>query len=641
MTGWTAGKIFALLILGSALISAQARSTPEGGAGALESPIFTIVGSIPQLLYQGCAMSDRTKIAVNHPPGVPSTPAGPQQSTPGTVCSFRTSSRDPDDDRVSYAFDWGDGTTSISETVSSAGSVALNHSWNQSGVYAVRAMATDDRGLASGWSEALSIRINAPPGSPSRPLGPDTCPPGASCLFSTYAVDPDGDQVLYIFDWGDQSLSKTNWTQSGEAGSLSHRWSRAGTYRIRAMAEDSRGGSSSWSEFAAITVNSPPGRPPAPSGPTFAFTGSTCSFAASASDPDGDRVSYVFDWGDKTHSGTGYVESGALVSLDHAWKRAGRYTITVSAVDSKGSSSPQSEPLIVTVNAPPHVPSTPSGPKSGWAQVPYRFSTLATDPDDDPLNYTFDWGDETALSTGFVPSGSSVSLEHSWNGSGTYQVRANATDTAGNRANWSDARIITISANDPPSAPRDIYGLNGGYTGIAYSCFTLAEDSDGDQVSYTFDWGDGNINCTDYVESGSVESASHTWRKSGVFSMRAMARDRKGARSEWSEPLEVVIAANDPPEAPIVPSGPTVGECERAWSYATCAKDPDGDPVKYIFDWGDGTTSWTGFDFIDSGKEAKASHRWSKPGIYRIRASAMDSKGTTSGWSRALAVEME
>jgi hypothetical protein len=73
-----------------------------------------------------------------------------------------------------------------------------------------------------------------------------------------------------------------------------------------------------------------------------------------------------------------------------------------------------------------------------------------------------------------------------------------------------------------------------------------------------------------------------------------------------------------------------------SYIYTAVAKDPDGDRVKYTFDWGDGTFSVT--TYLPSGKGANVSHTWRTAGTYQVRAMTIDSKGASSGWSNALDV---
>ncbi len=98
--------------------------------------------------------------------------------------------------------------------------------------------------------------------------------------------------------------------------------------------------------------------------------------------------------------------------------------------------------------------------------------------------------------------------------------------------------ITTNRAPNTPSAPS---GRTSGFSGISYKYFALATDPDGDQVKYTFDWGDGTFSQTFSVNSGSAGSAYHRWSKAGTYLVRAMATDSQGASSGYSQDRTVII----------------------------------------------------------------------------------------------------
>jgi hypothetical protein len=483
-------------------------------------------------------------------------------------------------------------------------------------------------------------RYNNPPGMPIIPTGSAIGVPAASYSYSTFAVDPDGDPVKYTIDWGDGTESNTPLINSGEAASANHTCSKAGTYKIRAMATDGKGAKSLWSESHDITINTPPSKPKMPSGPISGRPGTSNNYAVSSADPDEDQMRYTLDWGDGTQSVTGFLVSGAVATENHTWSKAGTYHIRANAIDEKGAASGWSEPQNVIINTPPDNPSEPSGPRSVYAWAAYAYASSASDPDGDQEEYIFDWGDGNESHTDLISSGCNAVAVHSWSDEGTYQIRVIAKDGVGATSKWSGNLTVTVIANNKPNEPRSLFGPSSGYTGIAHSYFTMAKDADGDKVMYSFNWGDGMTSTTDMVDSGSVESANHTWAKAGRYQVKANASDSKGASSGWTDLLIVTISDNDPPNAPIVPLGPTSGRCRTTYKYATSAKDPDGDPVKYVFDWGDETTSWTGLDFIDSGKKESVSHKWSTSGLYQVKAMALDDKGASSGWSNSLAIQI-
>jgi hypothetical protein len=107
-----------------------------------------------------------------------------------------------------------------------------------------------------------------------------------------------------------------------------------------------------------------------------------------------------------------------------------------------------------------------------------------------------------------------------------------------------------------------------------------------------------------------------------------------GASSVSSSSSAASTAVNNPPNMPTMPSGPGTGKIGRTYRYTTSATDPDGDTLKYTFDWGDGVTSVT--RSVKSGISASSSHTWGKTGTYRIKVMATDSKGATSIWSSRL-----
>ena len=274
-----------------------------------------------------------------------------------------------------------------------------------------------------------------------------------------------------------------------------------------------------------------------------------------------------------------------------------------NAIDERGASSGWSEAQNVIINSPPDKPSKPSGPRSVYAWAAYTYTSFASDPDGDEAEYTFDWGDGNKSSTDLIRSGCNASAVHSWSDEGDYRIRVIAKDRVGATSKWSRSLTVTVIANSKPDKPKELFGPSFGYIGIAHSYFTMAKDIDGDKVMYSFDWGDGTTSTTDLVDSGSFEGANHTWVKAGRYQIKANSTDSKGASSGWTDLMNVTIRDNDPPNPPIVPSGPTSGRRKATYRYATSANDPDGDPVKYVFDWGDKTTSWTGLVFIDSGKK--------------------------------------
>jgi hypothetical protein len=102
----------------------------------------------------------------------------------------------------------------------------------------------------------------------------------------------------------------------------------------------------------------------------------------------------------------------------------------------------------------------------------------------------------------------------------------------------------SVGVNNPPSAATTPSGPSSGSTGTSYSYSTSATDPDGDQIKYTFDWGDGTPQTTTgFVANGTPSSASHTWTIAGTYNVKAFATDFNSASGSWSSSLPVTISS--------------------------------------------------------------------------------------------------
>ncbi|MBU0497171.1 MAG: PKD domain-containing protein [Candidatus Thermoplasmatota archaeon] len=92
--------------------------------------------------------------------------------------------------------------------------------------------------------------------------------------------------------------------------------------------------------LAQTNANKSPLVPQSPTGPAEGVTGITYTFSAVTTDPEGEQISYLFDWGDGTLSDwIGPVASGTGVSAEYAWVDAGIFNVRVKASDGNSESA--------------------------------------------------------------------------------------------------------------------------------------------------------------------------------------------------------------------------------------------------------------------------------------------------------------
>jgi thiol-disulfide isomerase/thioredoxin len=97
----------------------------------------------------------------------------------------------------------------------------------------------------------ISITNNEelPNSAPEKPTisGPSSGKPKQTYEYSISTTDPDGDDVFYMIDWGDGTI--TEWLGpyiSGEAYTFQHEWDKEGTFIVKVKAKDLEGAETDW-----------------------------------------------------------------------------------------------------------------------------------------------------------------------------------------------------------------------------------------------------------------------------------------------------------------------------------------------------------------------------------------------------------
>lgn len=142
--------------------------------------------------YNGTTKSGSAAITVVEANKAPNAPAvtGPASGKVGVNIDFNVSGTDPNNDKVKYVIEWGDGTNGTGSLVDSGTSVKFSYSWSAVGSYDVKAMSTDALGLSSGWSQALQVVITKDQG------GGDTVKPTVTDVKHTPAIPTQDDAVV-------------------------------------------------------------------------------------------------------------------------------------------------------------------------------------------------------------------------------------------------------------------------------------------------------------------------------------------------------------------------------------------------------------------------------------------------------------
>jgi hypothetical protein len=166
---------------------------------------------------------------------------------------------------------------------------------------------------------------------------------------------------------------------------------------------------------------------------------------------ESDLAGYKVHYGTISGSYTVHTDVHNVTTYSVTGLTAGQtYYFAATAYDASGNESGYSNPVSYAVpgaNGAPTTPATPTGAASALVNTAITFSTSATDPNGDSLQYRYDWGG------GVLSSYGAASQSHGWAAAGQYAVKAQARDSLGLESAWSGAKTITISANPQNQAP--------------------------------------------------------------------------------------------------------------------------------------------------------------------------------------------
>ncbi len=187
-------------------------------------------------------------------PTTPQKPLGPDSLAVGEPGRFRFYSLPAEPERDRYVIDWSRGRVDTTAAFRAGDTLTLERSWPDTGRFGVRCMALRDDGRASDWSEIHPVVVYNRAPVVIALFAPETARAGVPALCGAVAVDPEGDRLVYRFDWGDGSVTVTERYASADTCRQYHTWAEPGSPAVRVLARDDRGNESPWSPARTVTV---------------------------------------------------------------------------------------------------------------------------------------------------------------------------------------------------------------------------------------------------------------------------------------------------------------------------------------------------------------------------------------------------
>lgn len=312
--------------------------------------------------------------------------------------------------------------------------------------------------------------------------------------------------------------------------------------------------------------------------------------ASQSSDPDGDPLTYSWDFGDGS-SATG-------VTANHIYQSTGTFTVKLTVSDGQASTDAFVTIFVSSGNAAP-IASFTATPTTGAAPLVVNFDASASsDPDNDPLTYAWTFGDGN--------SGTGVSPNHTYQTGGVYTATLTVSD--GTTTTSSTKTITVIGPNQGPTASFTANPTSGAAPLAVSFDASSSSDPENDALTYAWAFGDGN--------TGAGVSPNHTYVNTGTYTVTLTVSD-----GEFADQATIVINAlgsNLGPTAAFTAT-PTTGDAPLAVSFnASRSSDPENDPLTYSWAFGDGNT----------GTGVRSNHTYLGGGVFTVTLTVSDGQSS-------------
>ena len=197
------------------------------------------------------------------------------------------------------------------------------------------------------WDFTTRLPPDEPPYVPSNPNPPD----GAidcdiNIDLSWIGGDPDHDDTVYYDIYLDANNPNPTTLVSDEQTETTFNPGTLGkgiTYYWKIHAKDNHNWVTRGPVWQFSTLEKPPNQAPNPpkiTGESNGKIGKPYNYYINSTDPEGNNVCYLIDWGDGTTTDwTELVFSGTTIRLSHVWDIEGAFTIKAKAKDSNDAES--------------------------------------------------------------------------------------------------------------------------------------------------------------------------------------------------------------------------------------------------------------------------------------------------------------
>ena len=387
---------------------------------------------------------------------------------------------------------------------------------------------------------------------------------GPAPLAVKFTDKSSGNPTKYSWDFGDGTTSSEK--------NPSHTYNKTGTYTVKLTVSNEFGTDTKTSQ-SFINVGTAPY--------VFFTANGTINSKQVAFTTHGNvaNLTYKWDFGDGTTS----AEQDPI----HTYKSTGVYNVTLSASNSYGSYNYTLKNVSITDALKADFSATNN---MGSAPIAVKFTDTSVGSGNNS-SFLWNFGDGTT-STERNPS-------HTYNRTGTYTVALTVTNPCG--ATDSILKASYVSVGNVPVADFEGTPTNG----LATLNVQFTDKSQGDNLTYSWDFGDG--------ATSTEKNPKHAYATEGTYTVKLTVKNSYGSNTATKDKYITVGTA---PRADFQ-ADVLSGVAPHPVQFTDLSK---GNPTSWYWDFGDGATS----------TEKNPRHTYQKSGYYNVTLTIKNAYGEST-----------
>ncbi len=443
------------------------------------------------------------------------------------------------------------------------------HIYNAAGNYTVNLTVSNADGSDS---EVKTEYIVVSEPLPGAPVANFTATPTSGNAPLTVNFTDQSTGTVSSYSWDFNNDGNVDSTEQ----SPSYTYGTAGTYTVN-LTVIGPGGSDSEVKtgYVKVTVSSP-GKPVAAfsASPASGKTPLTVTFTDTST---GTPTKWKWSFGDGA--------SSTIQNPKHKYSKEGKYTVTLTVTNAKGSNTVTETDYIKVIAKP--VANFTSSVTSGKAPLNVKFTDTSTGT---ASGWIWEFGDG---SKSFVENPT-----HKYSKAGTYTVNLTVKNAAG-RNTVTKTEHIKVTAKPVANFTSSVT------SGKAPLNVKFTDTSTGTPTTWKWDFGDGT--------SSIQQSPTHKYSKAGVYTVSLTVKNAVGTNTVTKTDY---IKVTEKPVAEFSAS-PTSGKMLLTVAFTDKST---GTPTKWKWNFGDGASST-----IQNPK-----HKYSKAGSYTVTLTATNAAGSST-----------